>query len=230
MSAMFKDIVPKFDEDDIKRDTRRKSLRTGTYKFRVTGVTQKVNDKGNMVLSLKLAPLDANGNVRSPGAFHSLVGPFKTDPELLALAQLPSGAQKDVPNTAYLIERYGRARQNSSNPTPVEFPVMQTLKEIGSKWCVVDESGIPTGEALEAKSVRDEKKTESGRAARKFYQWAWSTGGEALIGDEFYGTVSYDTKPNATFDGAQVEISKSQNPATILDMVDMTADILHDAA
>jgi hypothetical protein len=225
--ANLKDFVPSFDEGDIKRATAKERLRTGTYLFQVTDVAQKVNEKGNMILGLKLLPLDSNGQVMRPGANLSLVGPFKTDPALLEAAGLPANAQvKGAPRTDFIIEGYGRARSNSKAPTPVQFPVIQKLANVSGKWQVVSQDGTPTGEKLETKDARDAKIADAARASRKFYQWAWSEAGEVLKGDTFYGTVSYDT--TGDFDGPQVKITKTQDPTMIQDLVDTSEGIIEE--
>lgn len=220
---------PQFNESDVAKDILKPRLKKGTYLFRVTSAgvkdeasdsfTGKVNEKGNYVVGLRLAPVDGNGDTKSPGANLSLVGPFRTDPDDLAAAGLPADAQKKVPNTMFIIERYAQSRSNAKTPYPI--PEIQKLKKVAGKWQVVDAKGVPTGEALEPKAEREAKLKEKATTVREFYQAIFSNA-SLLVGDEFYGEVDY--KPESGFDGPQIEICENQDPS-VLDLVDTTQSI-----
>lgn len=214
-------IAPSFDETTILNDLKKPALKQATFQFLVTAVTQKINDKGNMVLGLKLAPLDASGNAVKPGASLSLVGPFQTPPEALALAGV--ARQEKVPNTLFIIEDYARVRQNEKSPFPM--PSVQRVEKVAGKYVEVDwNTGTPTGNAAKTKKEHEADLAELHRAARQFYLAAWANP-QMLVGDRFYGRVGYSTEVG-DFDGPQVEINMKkvpQDPRFITDLADMSA-------
>lgn len=219
---MLSKIVPTFDENTILNDLKKPALKVGTYLFQVTAVAQKINEKGNMILGLKLAPLDAQGNAQKPGANLSLVGPFQTPPE--ALAEAGVARQEKVPNTLFIIEDYARVRFNEK--TPVAMPDVQRVEKINGSYVEVDwNSGAPTGATAKSKA---EHTTDLGvlhKAAREFYITAWQNPA-MLIGDRFYGRVDYSNEPGG-FDGPQVSVDRKkvpQDPKFIDDLVDMTQE------
>lgn len=221
---------PSFNDADVERAILKPRLKCGSYLFRVTSAgvkdetsdtfTGKVNDKGNYVIPMRVAPVDGNGDTRSPSATMSLVGPFLTDPQDLAEAGLPADAQKKgMPRTDFLIERYVKARKSSK--TPFDLPRVQKLKNVGGKWVAVDPAGNPTGETVGTKAEHKADLKAQAASVREFYITAYHNAG-LLVGDEFFGEVGYD--PTGKFDGAQIEVHENQDP-TLLNLVDMTQSI-----
>ena len=202
---MITDYTPSYDDKQVNQSGRRKRLKTGRIQARVTAVTAKINDNGNMMLVETYAPVDDENNTASPTGKHNLVLPFRTPPEALKEAGLPPDAQESVPDTIGLMIQYLEATR------PGLLPKNQSIKPFGrgksKEWQVVDAEGNPTGEALAPKETRDQINYERKKGAFDFFSKAW-TDTESLKGDEFFATVIHNTVKTKDGEATFVNLTK----------------------
>lgn len=110
-----------YNDSDVKRALAGKpKFAEGIYRLRITSVTKKVNDRGNMSLVLGVHAIDEDGQARGPNKLQYWVTlPMRTPPHVLEEQGLGEDfKQKKIPNTLGMCQQILRAIfGGSSYPT-----------------------------------------------------------------------------------------------------------------